>query len=556
MKPFFSTLLSLTLCININAQDVPLKIEVPPLSADPNMPFSILNFDVMGKDKFSVLYVHIIYGSVLNSSEFVSDTGQTVFKDQKRRDPVLNSNAVVLLKKQIIDGRGALLASEEWLLAQRLMESSVDYKLYYAKNFKHPLVPNRSLINKTIYNLDAVKGLNEAEMTALTLLAQSMMPPELRPREYTGIPTTPDYPFAEDILATKRQFKALRNTGILLKGDLPLGESILTRFNIVSDRIFVITRVKEKEKTNYTRLKFYVSADYKIFDCLDSTKVEGEVSLTSAAPVYNTNSEAIGAFANLLVKKKGEKGEDVMQQLSVAMDADYTVATWLHFVGKNKLNSLSPEICWYESSKLWVMSNNREKFFKSYMQVHVFEKGQPAQYLFPLTEEEKGTEKTKFVKTFQPTPANGVGTAPPLPEKYAPIYFTTAGTTRYIVMQGTRFDEATKNRQYLSLNIYRMEATGKVTHVDLLSDYKAFIPMPFQKIVKNPEAEFSLLQYPLKLQLAFYADRSELSPLDAENASLVLKPDRTYITTSPYGSALLRRANMGNKLTLLFYPQL
>jgi len=202
------------------------------------------------------------------------------------------------------------------------------------------------------------------------------------------------------------------------------------------------------------------------------------------------------------------------------------------------------------------MSNNREKFFKSYMQVHVFEKGQPAQYLFPLTEEEKGTEKTKFVKTFQPTPANGVGTAPPLPEKYAPIYFTTAGTTRYIVMQGTRFDEATKNRQYLSLNIYRMEATGKVTHVDLLSDYKAFIPMPFQKIVKNPEAEFSLLQYPLKLQLAFYADRSELSPLDAENASLVLKPDRTYITTSPYGSALLRRANMGNKLTLLFYPQL
>ncbi|MBC7865705.1 MAG: hypothetical protein IAF38_22210 [Bacteroidia bacterium] len=202
------------------------------------------------------------------------------------------------------------------------------------------------------------------------------------------------------------------------------------------------------------------------------------------------------------------------------------------------------------------MSNNREKFFKSYVQMHLLEKGKPAVSLFPLTEEEKGSEKSGFVKTFQPVAPSGVGTAPALPERYIPIYFSTAGETRYIIMQGTRWDEASKNRQYLSVNIYRLDGKGKVTNIDMLSDYKAFYPMPLPRIIKNPNAEFFLLQYPVKIQLAFYNDRSEISPLDVDNSALVEKPDRQYLTTTPNGSVLLRRTNMGTKYTLLFYPKM
>jgi len=555
MRHFFTLLLSLTLLSNSFAQDLPLKIEVPPASTDPNVQFTMLNFEVMGKDKFSIFYYHTLYGSVLHNSEFVEDTGQVVFKDHKHKIPIPNSHIAVLLKKQIFDGSGKLLNSEEWLLAGRKMDVAGEYKIYFPKGAKHPIVANRTVIDKTIFNLDAVKGLNPVEMNTLLDLSLTMFPedPTNNDNKFASQPNTNT--LAEDILATRKQFKSLRSTGLLFRGDLPPNESVLTRYNIVSDRTFVITKGKEKDKTKPTLLKFYVTEDYKTFDCLDSARVEGEVSLTSAATIYNTNAEAIGAFANLLVKSKDEKGEDLAQQFSVAMDADYTIGTWLHSVGKNKLNSLSPEVCWYEGSKLWVMSNNREKFFKSYVQMHVFEKGKPAMSLFPLTEEEKGSEKTKFVKTYQPTPPSGIGTAPALPERYVPIYFTTAGETRYIIMQGTRFDDVSKSRQYLSVNIYRIESKGKVTNIDMLSDYKAFVPLPLPRIIKNPDAEFFLLQYPLKIQLAFYQDRSEIIPLDADNGTLVQKPDNSYLVTSPYGSALLRRTTMGTKYTLLFYPQ-
>jgi len=553
MKHFFISLVALCFFFNFSAQELPVKVEIPPVSNDPNLQFTLLNFEVLGEDKFAVFYYHLLWGSVMHSSEFVSDTGQIVFKDPKRRTPIENSNLVVLLKKQIVDGTGKLSGSEEWLLAERLMELPGEYKLYFPKGVKHPLVSNRTVITKSIYNLDAVRGLSDAEMAALAKLARGMMPPP--PTGYQA-PEIPGSTLAEDILATKRQFKSLRATGLLFRGDLPANESVLTRYNIVSDRIFVITKPKEKDKTKPTLLKFYISEDYKTFDCLDSASVNGEVSLTSAATAYNTNAEAIGAFANLLVKSKDEKGEEVTHQFSVAMDADYTIGTWSHSVGKNKLNSLAPEVCWYEGSRLWVMSNNREKFFKSYVQMHVFEKGKTAELLFPLTEEEKGSEKTKFVKTFQSTAPNGVGTAPALPERYVPIYFTTAGETRYIVMQGTRYDEAAKSRQYLSVNIYRIEGRGKVTNIDMLSDYKAYVPLPLPRLVKNPNAEFFLLQYPVKLQLAFYPDRSEISPLDGDNTVLVEKSYQQYLSTSPYGTALMRRTTLGTKYTLLFYPQL
>ncbi len=548
MKKIFTILLFALVSLNLTSQDLPLKVAVPPVCSDPNLQFYILNFDAPAKDQFSIFYYHLIYGSVIHAGEFVSDTGSAVFKDPKRNDYIQGANAVVMLKKQTFDNTGKLLNESDWLLAERKMESEGAYVLYYPKGFKHALVPNRTAITMSIYNLDAIKGLTVPEMEALAVLVKGMIPQP--PQAYVQS-TYHENTLAEDIMATKKQFKSLRATGLLFKGNLPKDESVLTRYPIVSERNFVITRTKGKSFL----LKFYLTEDYKTFDCLDSTRIEGDVSLTSMSTCYNLNSEAIGAFANFQLKTKDDKGEDVLQQYSFAMDADYKISGWIHSVGKNKLNSMDPEICWYEADKLWVMSNNREKFFKSYVQLHQFPKAQAAISLYPTSDEEKGSEKTKFVKNFQPPVPMNQSQIAPLAEKYVPVYMTTAGESRYFIAQGTRWDDVTKSRQYMSVNIYRIDGKGKVTSIDILSDINSHAPFPMDRIIKNPNGEFFLLQYPIKVQLAFYPDRSELSPLTDAASMLIERQDKQFIGTSPYGSFMLHHTLSGTKYTILFYPK-
>ena len=75
------------------------------------------------------------------------------------------------------------------------------------------------------------------------------------------------------------------------------------------------------------------------------------------------------------------------------------------------------------------------------------------------------------------------------------------------------------------------------------------------RIIKNPNGEFFLLQYPIKVQLAFYPDRSELSPLTDAASMLIERQDKQFIGTSPYGSFMLHHTLSGTKYTILFYPK-
>lgn len=210
MKSCFTLLLCISIYLNSSAQDLPVKITVPEASTDPNMQFNVLQFDVMEKDKFSVLYFQSLYGSVMHNSEFVSDTGQIVYKDPKLKTPIYNSNTVLLLKKQIFDATGKLLNTEEWLLAARKLDVSGEFKFYFPRGAKYTTVPNRTVIDKSIYNLDAVKNLSQTEMAALVELVQRMIPKEGEAVNYTRTEST----IAEDIIATRKQFKALRSTGL------------------------------------------------------------------------------------------------------------------------------------------------------------------------------------------------------------------------------------------------------------------------------------------------------------------------------------------------------
>ncbi|MEI6021169.1 MAG: hypothetical protein WCR21_08570, partial [Bacteroidota bacterium] len=385
------------LSFNFFAQDLPIKVTVPPVCIDPNQQFNVINFDSPDKDQFTIMYSHFIYASVIQAGEFVQDTGSTVFKDQRKNEPIYNSNQLLLIKKQRINVSGQVVFEEQWLLATRKLDSEGEYKMYFQKGYKHPMVQNRTPITLSIYNINQIQGLSGDEMAALVNLTNNMIPREVDNSVNAPAPVR-ENSIADDLKSMKKQIKSLREAGMMFRGDLPSNEKVLTRYTMAPERTFVITKTKGDD----CLLKFYITEDYKSYDLLDSSRINGDILLTSIATIYNNQSEAVGVFANLHYKTKNEKGEELQQQYSFAMDPEYKISGWIHSVGKNKLNSMSVEVCWYEGTKLWVLSNNREKFFKSYMQLNNFDKGKTAESVFPLTEEDKGSEKSKFAATFQP----------------------------------------------------------------------------------------------------------------------------------------------------------
>ena len=55
----------------MNAQTLPIQVPIPAPHTDPNVFFNLLYMDAVAKDRFSVIYCHTIYGSVMNGAEFV-----------------------------------------------------------------------------------------------------------------------------------------------------------------------------------------------------------------------------------------------------------------------------------------------------------------------------------------------------------------------------------------------------------------------------------------------------------------------------------------------------
>lgn len=527
-------------------QTLPIKIDVPPVSDDPGVMLNLLHFDSPEKDKYTLLHFQTVNASVLRAGEFVPDTGGMVYRDRKLQEPCYSSNVVLLLRKQLIDGTGKQLSVTQWLVATRKLDAGNEYKLYFPRKFKHPLINNRSVLDLSIYNLDAIRGLDPNEVTALSELTRNMIEPgETVHVASTNAPNTGT--LAQDIKEMKRQFKSLRETGLSFKGDLPSNEKLITRYPIVSDRIFTIT----KTKTTPTYLKCYITADYKTFDFLDSVKIDGDVEITSVATIYNMDSYAVGAFANLHYKQAGSEGP---KQLSIAMDADYHISSWVHSVGKNKLNSMATEMCWFDAGKLWVLSNNRERIFKTYVQMHHFIPGQEAKQAYPASEEEKGSEKSGFLKTFQPPPPVQGTNVTPNPDQYVPFYITMMGQTRYIIAQGTRVDMSTTRREYLGANIYRIEASGKVTNVGIVSEYRGEGPLAISKIIRNSNAEYYLFPLQVHLQLSCFEDHSELSPLTEDNTVMMENRKNEFVVNAPGGSLLLKRSAVGSRYTFLYYP--
>lgn len=548
MKKFF-TLVSTLCVVAVSAQDYPQQIAVPPLSSDPNQQFTVLHFDNQVKGEYSVLYYQQVGATVCRQGEFVPDTGGYVYSDKKLNDMVHGSAGVLLLKKLSFDASGKVLLDQKWILATRKFDGMGEYKLYFRRKYEHPLITNRSLLEYNIYNLDALKGLNASEMKAITELAMTFVPKE--PQQVEVQQSRPRG-IGDDLRDMKKQLSGINQVAGGFRGDLPSGEKVLTKFTFATERVFAVT----KTKGDPFLLKFYVTPDYKKFDFIDSVRVSGDVNLVSVAPIYNTKSEPIGAFTNIHIKMKDEKGEEMTRQYSFAMDGDYKVTGWLHSLGKNKMGSMAAEFCWYEGDKLWVMSSNNERVFKPYMQLTQFVKGQPANTTFPATEEEKGTEKHIYAKTFQPEKPVGTSGVTTGNDKEEPLFITTVGESRYIITQDSRFNTTTSMREYTSINVIRVDGKGKVTNIDMMNEGSvAQNKMGIRRIIKNSNSEYYLIPFPVMLQEAFFEDKSELSPLTQDNSVLIQRWDKDYVSETPHGALILKRSSLGSKYTMLDYTR-
>lgn len=539
----------------LQAQDIPKQIPVPPPHSDPNVQFTVLNIDLPAKDQFSILYYYQVSGSLLSAGEFVQDTGLMVFKDDKWKELIPNSGGAVLIKRQIIDITGKEISTESHLLALRKLDPQATYKLYFQKNQKNPVVLNRSDITKSIYNVQDLPNMTEKEQAALVKFCAQFIP--LDP-DKNAANNNNDYrnkrfepTIVDDFNEMKKQLQAIRGVRQALRGDLPRNEKVQTRFRIAGGMSFAVTLKKEPE--HY--LKFYLSVDDQTFDCLDSAKINGDVLVTSVAEVSDMQARSVGAFTNFHYKLKDDKGEEISRQYSFVMDAKFNIHGWIHSTGKDKLNSLSPELCWFEDNKLFVLSDNREKIFKPYAQVHQFTMGGEAKLIFPATEEEKGTEKTKYANTFQPMVQFNSGQVTPVPEKYVPLYVINSGTTRYFISEGVKYNEAIKTYEYLTVKIYRFEPSGKLTNIDVLSDYRSNKPFPLTQILKKDNNEYFLLEYPVRVQLLLNPEKIELTQLTDETNFLLQFNDDGMVQKSPFGSVILKKQSIGNKMKILFYPQ-
>lgn len=555
MKNIYHSFLLLITIGSLTAQNLPKEVIVPAISDNPNLQFSVLNFDQTQADQFSILYYQQISGSIIHEGEFVPDTGGYVYKDQKLRELIPYSNFALYIKKQIVDVNGKQLATREYIFSARPLDQEGEFKLYFRKGYNHPQIENRKVLTHSIYNIQSLTEFSPAEMKALVEISRPYIP--IKPGE-VQTNNAPDRreqresQLTSDLKQMKAQMKELRQMGVMGKGNIPDDEKLMTRNNLTPNRVFTVTKTKG---TNCL-LKFYVSEDMKTYDLLDTVRINGDVTILGSTPIYNTNNEIVGAYANFLYKFKDEKGEELSRQYTFVMDPDYNIQKWMYSVGKDKLNSLATEVCWYEGKDLLVIGSNREKIFKPYSVVHRFIAGGAAQQVYPTSEEEKGSDKTVYLKNYQPpVQFNSGQSLAPIADGKIPLYMCKAGDTRYLVMQGTKYDDAIKAKRYLSVEIYRVTGDGKLTNTFLLSDYNATVPFPMSQIVKNKGAEYFLLAYPIRVQIEFSPEKCEIFPLTADNSSLMPLMDNTLIQYTNYGALLLKRSTAGNQHTLLYYPQ-
>lgn len=530
----------------VDAQEFPLNISVPQVTSDANQQYQILNYNVSEDgNSFSILYLQELEATVKSEKEFNKNPGEYAFQEKKMKSDnfIANSNKVLLLIRQVVNKNGEGRIDKSWVLAERKMESAEEYRMTFNKRFTHPILPSDAPITLTIHNLDNVQDLNGREKEALTVYIKKFIFPD------PGVYVNPgrESTLGESIADLKSQFKTLRTSGAFIKGTLPKGESVLTKFEIVPKKNFVVT----KQKGEPMLLKFYLTPDYTDYELVDSLFLDGDVTVTSILHCYNKNTSVAGLMSGFHYKYKDGEGNSQSQILLVGLNEDDELGHWLVDAGKNKLNSLSPEVCYVEDKKFTLVSSNIEKIFKPYYQVHQLEIGKPGLLTFPLTEEDRKTVNQSRLKSLQVSDGKPYS-AGPLAQKHIPLWFTNFEAVRYMVTQSYARDVSKNLDVYMGLEIYRLDG-DRITDVYSVDGYQSDVAIHNEFLVQSDGKQYTMLGLPTKIQLTLDKTAAEIKPIESATSMLVPDIKGSVITENDKALIMLTKTRMGTKYSLLVY---
>jgi hypothetical protein len=556
----FTLLLSILFTIMISYGQA-IKFDVPSIKFGENQSFNVLSYEALADGKYSIFYAQELSAGVKGEKEFFHPNNVGAFTEPKNGKYIPYSERVLLLTRQTIDAKGAS-NTDFWVLALRELSTDDQFTMFFPPNFAHPIISDKIPIKNSLKHMEQLKDLTAREYEALTLLGKE---------KYSFY----DYPtakvsyrrstFNEDWKQLGLELKQLK--AMLGKGDLPKDEKLMFKREIVEKTRFAVMR--SKEVNDSFDLKLYLSnSDDSKYELQESKKYSGSVMPNTDILVRNSNLEVSAAFGYLLHKFKDEKGEDQSKMLAIGIDDNGESQFWDVYAGKNKLSSFVPKQSWINEDGIYVLSDNAEKVFKPYNQLHLLKRDGTAKLLYPLSEQEVNSEKTESLTTIpeEPKSTNAFGHSSSFSgssggyssvgAKKNPLIINKVNGTQYLTYQNENTTTANNvhTTTFGELVTYRIDDQQKLTtisHVTVEPSSKLVNVIP---LAKYKDSQVYILEFGSKMKLVFNKEKFELVPLDSKTMRTVPMISREYISYSDAGAMLLTKTIIGNGYSVEFYP--
>jgi hypothetical protein len=533
-----------------------LKLEVPEIALGANQNYEVLSYEALSANEFSIMYMQELPATIMSELEFRNATSEGAYEEKAvggLKDFVRNSNRVLFLVRQTFDNTGAS-ATKFWVVAVRELQSSVAYKMFYPKSFVHPIIADEIPVTYSLKNVDQLPDLTEREFAALVAVGKQ----KYGFYDYPSVTYRSSYStLADDIKNMKSGFKEL---GAMLgagNAALPKGENLMFKREVIDNIRLAATKVSEKGSVE---LKLYLSqSSDSEYDLLDSKTYEGKTNpMFASALVYDNAANVSGAFGWTVLKALDKKAPSTIVVMGI--DQVGEPHFWDINSGKNGLNSFTPTFSYIGDEGIYVVSQNRDKIFKPFYQHHLLRLDGTTETLFPVTEEEVGSEKSEYLKTSQTAAAPSSGYQPATTSSTkvdVPIGIFERNNHRYLfeTSKSTTTVGDMKNTQFANVKVIHIDENQKIVeHYDITDNKSSEMAYPMLLGDYSDKAYF-LVNYPNMFKLVISEEKVETETIENDTYKLITQANGEYVTMNQFGIMYITRSVIGNKATLEFFPQ-
>lgn len=532
-----------------------IALDVPYIKFGEKQDYEVLSFETLKDGKYSILYSQELPATVMSSLEFGGDSIVGAYEEESLKNFIPYSNRVLILVRQTFD-QNSVQSTDFWVLAIRDLKSDYKYHLYFPYHFAHPIIADEIDVTYSLKYIDLIKGLTPREFEALTLLGKNKYNFYTYPEPSFTIKKPSLF---ENLETIKNSWKELNAT--LGKGNIPKEEKLLFKRK-VKDKIRMVGTVKELGKDSVTVNLYVAKDDNADYESMATKSFSGDINPSFSTDIFfDENMQPIGAYGYLINKFKDSLGEKKNNILAIGLDQNGEPNFWKIDAGKNKLGSFNPEFSFLKGDELFVLSYNNEKVFKSYAQMHRFEKNGSTTSLYPTIESEINSEKFDRIKTYQrdedlpfgQSTISGTRTT-------VPFGFKSVNGSLYY-FYNNKYVNASSNGESVTttfgnLSLIRMDRDYKVKEILDIEDNRGAQPIEPELISSSTNSAFFLLHYPKKLKLTLLENAVRVENFDTKVSTLVKMINNEYVSRSTYGSLVLHKTIMGNQYKLEIFPNL